>query len=86
MVRTVGKPAAATLTRAMQSVLGALIGVPATALVAGGIGVVGVTIWSRLGITKRSEPIRWPHLWLGVAMFFGGVGLVWLEIVLFGPG
>lgn len=70
----------------MQSVLGALIGVPATMLVAGGLGVVGVTLWSRLVSRRRAEPIRWAHLGLGVVMFAGGALLIELEIVLFGAG
>jgi len=70
----------------VQQVLGALIGVPATMLVAGGLGLVGVTLWSRLGITRRREPIRWAHLGLGVVMFAAGALLVELEILLFGAG
>ncbi|MBV9100839.1 MAG: hypothetical protein JOZ46_08295 [Candidatus Dormibacteraeota bacterium] len=69
----------------MRGVLGALIGVPATMLVAGGIGLVGVTIFSRLFHT-RAEPIRWGHLGLGVVMLVAGALLVELEIVLVGAG
>ena len=70
----------------MKSVLGALIGVPATMLVAGGLGLVGVTLWSRLVSTRRREPIRWAHLGLGVVMFVAGALLIELEILLFGAG
>jgi len=54
-------------------------------LVAGGIGLVGVTIFSRLFHT-RAEPIRWGHLGLGVVMLVAGALLVELEIVLVGAG
>jgi hypothetical protein len=70
----------------VQSALGALIGVPATMLVAGGLGVVGVTLWSRLVSRRGREPIRWAHLGLGVVMFAAGALLVELEILLFGAG
>lgn len=69
----------------MRGVLGALIGVPATMLVAGGLGLVGVTLFSRL-LNMRREPIRWSHLGLGVVMLVFGALLVELEIVLFGAG
>lgn len=68
----------------MQQVLGALIGVPATMLVAGGIGVMGVTLWSRIVTRAGREPIRWAHLALGVVMLVVGALLIELEIVLFG--
>ncbi|MFN2582196.1 MAG: hypothetical protein ABR498_05585 [Candidatus Dormibacteria bacterium] len=70
----------------MQQVLGALFGVPATMLVAGGLGVVGVTIWSRLFGSRDREPIRWAHLVLGVVMLVVGALLVEAEILLFGAG
>jgi hypothetical protein len=67
-------------------VLSALIGVPATVLVAGGLGLIGVTIYSRIFGRGNREPIRWAHLGLGVLMFGVGVLLVDVEIVLFGAG
>ena len=70
----------------MQSVLAALIGVPATMLVAGGLGLVGVTLWSRLVTRRGREPIRWAHLVLGVVMFGAGALLIEMEILLFGAG
>jgi len=70
----------------VQQVLGALIGVPATMLVAGGLGLVGVTIYSRLFSQRHREPIRWGHLGLGVVMFIVGALLVEAEILLFGAG
>ena len=68
----------------MQGVLGALIGVPATIMVAGGLGLIGVTVYSRLVRRKGKEPIRWAHLGLGAVLFAAGVGLVWLEVVTVG--
>lgn len=70
----------------MQQVLGALIGVPATILVAGGFGLIGVTIYSRLFTLRGREPIRWGHLALGFLMSAVGALLVVVEIVLFGAG
>jgi hypothetical protein len=69
----------------VRDVLGALLGVPATILVAGGLGLVGVTIYSRI-FQSRREPIRWAHLGLGFVLFAVGVLLVGLEILLFGAG
>lgn len=71
--------------RRMQGALGALIGVPATMLVAGGLGLIGVTLFSRL-FNTRTEPMRWRHLGLGVVMLVAGALLVELEIVLLGAG
>ena len=68
----------------MQGVIGALLGVPATILVAGGLGLVGVTIYSRLVRRKRKEPIRWAHLALGAFLFAMGVVLLWIEVVAVG--
>ncbi|HZU77334.1 MAG TPA: hypothetical protein VFA70_11255 [Dehalococcoidia bacterium] len=68
----------------MKSVLGALLGVPATMLVAGGLGLMGVTVFSRLVRREGREPIRWAHLVLGLVMLVAGAALVDLEVVLFG--
>ena len=68
----------------MQQVLGALIGVPATILVAGGLGLTGVTIFTRLIARRGREPIRWAQLALGLLMFAAGALLVEVDIVLFG--
>ncbi len=70
----------------MRDVLGALIGVPATVLVAGGLGLIGVTLFSRLVTRRGREPIRWAHLGLGLVMLVAGSLLVLLEIVLVGAG
>lgn len=70
----------------VRGVLGALIGVPATILVAGGLGLIGVTLFSRLVSRSGREPIRWAHLALGVFLLVVGAGLLDLEVVLFGAG
>ena len=66
----------------MREVLAAAIGVPATILIAGGLGVVGVTLYSRL--RQTGEPIRWAHLGLGVILFALGTGLISLEVLVVG--
>jgi hypothetical protein len=69
----------------MQGVIGALIGVPATILVAGGLGIIGVSIWLRLvGNRKGKQPIRWSHVALGTFLFAAGVLLLWVEVVTVG--
>ena len=71
----------------MQQVLGALIGVPATILVAGGLGLVGLTIWNRISPLRREpQPMRWGQVGLGFVMFVIGALLVEAEILLFGAG
>jgi hypothetical protein len=69
----------------VNGVLGAVIGVPATMLVAGGLGIIGVTLYSRLVGTRRGkQPIRFAHLALGAVMFVLGVALVWIEVIAVG--
>ena len=73
----------------MKQVLGTVIGVPATALVAGGLGLVGSTLWARYGgfLTQRAgEPIRWSSVLAGMALFVAGAAAIWGDIVLLGPG
>lgn len=71
----------------MQQVLGALIGVPATILVAGGLGLVGLTIWNRISPLRREpQPMRWGQVGLGLFMLVLGAALVEVEILLFGAG
>lgn len=71
----------------MNGVLGAVIGVPATMLVAGGLGIVGLTIYTRLIGTRRGKrPVHWGHVALGMVMFGVGVLLLWLEVVTVGAG
>ena len=72
----------------MKQVLGTVIGVPAAGLVAGGMGLVGVTLWGRWGgfLTQRAgEPIRWTSLLFGAGMFVAGAAAIWGDILLFGP-
>jgi hypothetical protein len=69
----------------MQGVIGALIGVPATVLVAGGLGIIGLSIYLRLiGSRKGKQPIHWGHMALGTFMFAAGVGLLWVEVITVG--
>jgi hypothetical protein len=71
----------------MNGVLGAVIGVPATMLVAGGLGIVGLSIYTRVVGTRRGRrPIHWGHVSLGTVMFAVGVLLIWLEVVTVGAG
>jgi len=71
----------------MNGVLGAFIGVPATMLVAGGLGIIGLSIYTRVIGTRRGRrPIHWGHVTLGAVMFGVGVLLVWLEVVTVGAG
>ncbi|HVC40796.1 MAG: hypothetical protein ACYDCS_14450 [Candidatus Dormibacteria bacterium] len=69
----------------MNGVLGALIGVPATMLVAGGLGIIGLSIYTRVIGTRRGRrPIHWGHVTLGTVMFGLGVLLLWIEVISFG--
>ena len=69
----------------MQGVLAALIGVPATILVAGGLGIIGVSLYLRLiGNRKGKEPIHWGHMAFGAFLFAVGVLLLWVEVVTIG--
>jgi len=71
----------------MNGVLGAFIGVPATMLVTGGLGIIGLSIYTRVIGTRRGRrPIHWGHVTLGTVMFGVGVLLVWLEVVTVGAG
>jgi hypothetical protein len=60
----------------VRDLLGGLVGVPATILIAAGLGLAGVTIISRAR-RRREPPIRWAHLALGLLLFVAG-GLVML--------
>ena len=71
----------------MNGVLGAFIGVPATMLVAGGLGIIGLSIYTRVIGTRRGKrPIHWGHVSLGAVMFALGVLLVWVEVITVGAG
>jgi hypothetical protein len=60
----------------VRDLLGGLVGVPATILIAAGLGLAGLTIISRAR-RRREPPIRWAHLVLGLLLFVAG-GLVML--------
>lgn len=68
---------AATTVEGVRDLLASLIGVPAALLVAAGLGIIGVTIVSRLRSLRGGRPIRWAHLLLGVAL--GGFGVLLLR-------
>ncbi|MBV8301934.1 MAG: hypothetical protein JOY68_08425, partial [Candidatus Dormibacteraeota bacterium] len=59
-------------------------GVPGTILVAGGLGLMGVTIFSRIVRRADRQPIRWAHLALGLFMLIIGAALVELEVLVVG--
>jgi hypothetical protein len=67
----------------MRELLGSIIGVPATILIAAGGGIALVTVVSRIR-RKRVPPIRWAHGLLGVGMTGLGVLLFALDINLVG--
>jgi hypothetical protein len=69
----------------VQGVIAALIGVPATILVAGGLGIIGVSLYLRfIGNRKGKEPIHWGHIALGAFLFAAGVLLLWVEVIVVG--
>lgn len=68
----------------MRDVLSSLIGVPAAILLAAGMGIVGVTLVSRLRRAAGRRPIRWAHLFLGVGFFGAGILLLQLDISVVG--
>ena len=55
----------------MRDLLGGLLGVPATILLAAGLGLAGVTLVSRAR-RRREPPMRWAHLGLGVLLWAAG--------------
>jgi hypothetical protein len=65
----------------VTGLLSALLGVPATLLLAGGLGLAGVTLVSRVR-GRRQPPIRWRHLALGVVAALAGAGLMALDVAL----
>lgn len=67
----------------MRDLLDSLIGVPATILIAAGLGLAGVTVVSRLR-RRRDPPIRWGHLALGLALFIAGGLLMVLDVKVVG--
>lgn len=67
----------------MRDLLSGVIGVPATILIAAGLGLAGVTIVSRAR-NRRDPPIRWVHLALGVALFVAGGLMMLLDVAVVG--
>jgi hypothetical protein len=67
----------------VREVLGGLLGVPATILVAAGLGLAGLTVVSRAR-RRREPPIRWRHLVLGLALFVAGGLVMWLDVAAVG--
>jgi dipeptide/tripeptide permease len=68
----------------MQALLGSLIGVPATILIAGGFGLALVTPYTHVVRRPGRQPIRWRHLGLGLVLLGLGVLLLEVEIVVIG--
>jgi drug/metabolite transporter (DMT)-like permease len=67
----------------VHDLLNSLLGVPATILIAAGLGLAGVTVVSRAR-RRREPPIRWVHLALGVALFAAGGLLMLLDLAVVG--
>ena len=67
----------------MRDLLSSLLGVPATILIAAGLGLAGVTVVSRAR-RRREPPIRWVHLALGVAIFVAGGLVMVLDVAVVG--
>ncbi|HZS13050.1 MAG TPA: hypothetical protein VFC09_00495 [Candidatus Dormibacteraeota bacterium] len=68
----------------MHDLLSSLIGVPAVILLAGGLGIVAVTLLSRVRRRQDREPIRWAHLVFGVGLTGAGTLLLQLDVALIG--
>jgi hypothetical protein len=67
----------------VRDLLSSLLGVPATILIAAGLGLAGVTVVSRAR-RRREPPIRWVHLALGVAIFAAGGLVMVLDVAVVG--
>ena len=68
----------------MRDLLASLLGVPAAILIAAGLGIVSVTLASRLRPRADRRPIRWAHLVLGVGLTGAGALLLQADIALVG--
>ena len=68
----------------MHDLLSSLIGVPAVILLSGGLGIVVVTLLSRLRRRPGKAPIRWAHLVFGVGLTGAGTLLLQLDIAVVG--
>lgn len=73
-----------TLRAAMHDLLSSLLGVPAVILLSGGLGIVAVTLLSRLRARPGRRPIRWAHLVFGVGLTGAGTLLLQLDIAVVG--
>ena len=67
----------------MHDVLSSLLGVPATVLIAAGLGLAGVTVMSRAR-RRRQPPMRWRHLALGVVILTCGALLMTVDVAAVG--
>jgi hypothetical protein len=67
----------------VRDLLSSLLGVPATILIAAGLGLAGVTVVSRAR-RRREPPIRWVHLALGAAIFAAGGLVMVLDVAVVG--
>ena len=68
----------------MHDLLSSLLGVPAVILLAAGLGIVAVTVLSRLRTSAEKRPIRWAHLVFGVGLTGAGTLLLQLDVALLG--
>lgn len=68
----------------MHDLLSSLIGVPAVLLLSGGLGIVFVTLLSRMRRSPGKPPIRWAHLVFGVGLTGAGTLLLQLDIAVVG--
>jgi threonine/homoserine/homoserine lactone efflux protein len=70
----------------MHDLLSSLLGVPAVILLCGGLGIVVVTLASRVRgwLQPGRRPIRWAHLVFGVGLTGAGTLLLQLDISLLG--
>lgn len=82
--RRAGRGAWRTLRRGMHDLLSSLLGVPAVILLSAGLGIVAVTLVSRVRIRPGQRPIRWAHLVFGVGLTGAGTLLLQLDISLLG--
>jgi drug/metabolite transporter (DMT)-like permease len=67
----------------VRDLLGGLLGVPATILIAAGLGLAGVTVISRAR-RRREPPIRWVHLALGLMLFVAGLLVMFFDVAVVG--
>jgi hypothetical protein len=68
----------------MHELLSSLIGVPAVILLAAGLGIVAVSVLSRVRTRPGRQPIRWAHLVFGVGVTGAGALLLQLDIAVIG--